>query len=63
VIGGSLTPVPGIAAQLEVLPTTHDKCVRCWHFRADVGSHSEHPELCGRCVDNVDGNGETRRWF
>jgi hypothetical protein len=33
--------------------------VRCWHFRADVGSHAEHPELCGRCVDNVDGAGET----
>jgi isoleucyl-tRNA synthetase len=63
VIGGSLTAVPGIAAQLEVLPTSHAKCVRCWHFRADVGSHAEHPELCGRCVDNVDGAGERRRWF
>lgn len=63
VIGGSLTAVPGIAAQLEVLPTGHAKCVRCWHFRADVGSHAEHPELCGRCVDNVDGAGELRRWF
>ena len=39
------------------------KCVRCWHYRADVGTHAAHPELCGRCVDNVDGPGETRRWF
>jgi isoleucyl-tRNA synthetase len=39
------------------------KCVRCWHHRADVGAHAEHPELCGRCVENVDGAGETRRWF
>ncbi len=39
----------------------HDKCVRCWHHRADVGSNSEHPELCGRCVENVAGHGETRR--
>jgi isoleucyl-tRNA synthetase len=39
------------------------KCVRCWHRRNDVGSHAEHPELCGRCVSNVEGPGETRRWF
>ncbi len=39
------------------------KCVRCWHRRDDVGSHAEHPELCGRCVANVDGPGEDRRWF
>ena len=35
------------------------KCVRCWHYRADVGSHAAHPELCSRCVDNVDGGGCT----
>ncbi|MCG8324599.1 MAG: isoleucine--tRNA ligase [Thiotrichales bacterium] len=29
------------------------KCVRCWHFRASVGSHAEHPELCDRCVGNI----------
>jgi isoleucyl-tRNA synthetase len=39
------------------------KCVRCWHRRDDVGSHAEHPELCGRCVGNVEGPGEDRRWF
>ncbi|MEI7036916.1 isoleucine--tRNA ligase [Fulvimonas yonginensis] len=39
------------------------KCVRCWHRRPDVGSHPDHPELCGRCVENVVGQGETRRWF
>jgi isoleucyl-tRNA synthetase len=39
------------------------KCVRCWQHRADVGSHAEHPELCGRCVVNIEGPGEVRRWF
>jgi isoleucyl-tRNA synthetase len=39
------------------------KCVRCWHRRDDVGSHADHPELCGRCVGNVEGQGEDRRWF
>jgi isoleucyl-tRNA synthetase len=38
-----------------------EKCVRCWHRREDVGSHPEHPEICGRCVENVIGSGETRR--
>jgi len=37
------------------------KCVRCWHQRVDVGQSEEHPELCGRCVENVSGTGEERR--
>ena len=37
------------------------KCVRCWHQRADVGQSEEHPELCGRCIENVAGTGEKRR--
>ncbi len=45
---------------IKVLPTTQAKCVRCWHLRADVGSHPQHPELCARCVSNVDGPGEER---
>jgi isoleucyl-tRNA synthetase len=42
--------------------STHPKCVRCWHLREDVGTHAEHPELCGRCVSNVAGPGERRQW-
>jgi len=38
------------------------KCVRCWHKREDVGSSDRHPQLCGRCVSNLDGPGETRRF-
>jgi len=40
---------------------TDGKCVRCWHQRADVGQSEEHPELCGRCIENVAGAGEMRR--
>jgi isoleucyl-tRNA synthetase len=36
------------------------KCIRCWHRRPDVGSVPEHPQLCARCVVNVDGAGEIR---
>ena len=45
---------------IHVSPSSHGKCVRCWHHREDVGTHSEHPELCGRCVSNVAGSGEPR---
>ena len=47
--------------KLRVLKSEHGKCVRCWHFREDVGSHAGHEEVCGRCVDNVAGSGEVRR--
>ncbi len=46
---------------LVVAPSKHQKCVRCWHYREDVGSIDEHPEICGRCVENVTGAGEIRR--
>ena len=46
--------------KIKVTASTQQKCVRCWHQRADVGSHSEHPELCGRCVENIAGEGEIR---
>ena len=26
------------------------KCERCWHYETDIGQHSAHPSLCGRCV-------------
>ena len=27
-----------------------EKCERCWHYESDIGQHSAHPTLCGRCV-------------
>ncbi len=64
-ISGDVTVSEVSADEVFVLaqPTTKAKCVRCWHYRADVGSVSAHPELCGRCVVNIDGAGETREWF
>ena len=38
------------------------KCPRCWHRRADIGRHAGHPSLCERCVENVAGAGEVRRF-
>ncbi|MFA9440483.1 isoleucine--tRNA ligase [Uliginosibacterium sp. sgz301328] len=46
--------------RIDVQPSSEEKCGRCWHYRADVGAHAEHPELCGRCVANLYGAGEVR---
>ena len=54
--------VPGDGVWVRVLRTTAIKCVRCWHLRDDVGVSTEHPELCGRCIGNISGHGETRRY-
>ena len=54
------TAVAGL--KVQVVPSEYTKCVRCWHHQPDVGSHADHPELCGRCVTNVDGDGEVRRY-
>jgi isoleucyl-tRNA synthetase len=51
---------PGV--WIEVQPSTQPKCVRCWHLRSDVGSDPRHPELCARCVVNVEGPGEERQF-
>ncbi|HID00884.1 MAG TPA: isoleucine--tRNA ligase, partial [Piscirickettsiaceae bacterium] len=47
---------------IEAKPTDKPKCVRCWHHRDDVGTHGDYPDLCGRCVENVAGAGEVRRF-
>ena len=47
--------------EVEVKPSAHAKCERCWHYRDDVGKDPEHPGLCGRCVTNLFGEGEARR--
>ena len=54
------TEVDGV--KLKVIVSTHQKCVRCWHQCYDVGEHAEHPELCGRCIENVAGSGEHRHY-
>ena len=45
---------------IRATPSDFPKCVRCWHHRENTGRDSRHPELCSRCVENVDGQGEQR---
>ncbi len=55
-----ITLVAAAATSVEVLVSEQQKCERCWHYTADVGSNSEHPTICARCVENVVGSGEIR---
>ena len=59
---GSAVPSSAEGVWIEVRPSTRPKCVRCWHLRSDVGSDARHPELCARCVVNVEGPGEERKF-
>ena len=59
---GSATPSSAEGVWIEVKPSEQPKCVRCWHLRSDVGIDPRHPELCARCVVNVEGPGEERKF-
>ncbi|MES2820558.1 MAG: isoleucine--tRNA ligase [Pseudomonadota bacterium] len=55
-----VTEVAGL--KLKIVKSSHPKCGRCWHHREDVGVDPAHPEICGRCVDNIQGAGEVRHY-
>ncbi len=52
--------VAGQSAAIAVKPAQGKKCIRCWHIRPDVGQNDTHPQLCQRCIINIEGPGETR---
>jgi len=54
------TELKGLSVQVQ--KSAAAKCDRCWHHREDVGQNETHPELCGRCITNVDGEGERRQF-
>jgi isoleucyl-tRNA synthetase len=43
-----------------VRKSEYEKCIRCWHHRPEIGQNKLHKELCGRCIENIAGDGETR---
>lgn len=52
--------IAGLAVKVE--RADGEKCPRCWHFATDIGTHADHPHICGRCVENVAGEGEKRQF-
>jgi len=57
---GEATALEGVF--LTITANQDQKCERCWHRRPEVGTLSEHPGLCNRCVENVAGDGEIREF-
>ncbi len=52
--------IPGL--KMTFSKAKGQKCARCWHYTQDVGRMAEHAALCSRCVTNVMGGGETRKF-
>jgi isoleucyl-tRNA synthetase len=52
------TSMPNVFITIKA--AEHSRCERCWHQVDSVGKNAAHPELCNRCVDNVEGDGEQR---
>ena len=59
---GAVAAASRAGVWIRATPCEAPKCVRCWHQRDDVGRDAAHPELCLRCVSNVEGPGETRQF-
>ncbi|WP_028293412.1 isoleucine--tRNA ligase [Oceanobacter kriegii] len=55
---GNATELDGL--RVAVVASEEEKCERCWHHSETVGTNAQHPTLCQRCVDNVEGEGEVR---
>ena len=43
---------------VKAVRSANHKCPRCWHYSDSKDEHS----LCSRCVENVNGNGEMRKF-
>jgi isoleucyl-tRNA synthetase len=54
----TLEAARGLSAKVHA--SNDSKCERCWHYTDTVGQDPGHPGICGRCVSNLLGSGETR---
>jgi len=57
---GEATELDGLRVQVSA--AEGEKCARCWHVLPDVNTHAAHPGLCSRCIVNVAGSGEERKY-
>ena len=54
------TDIPGLWLKVEKL--NFAKCERCWHRCEEIGENPAHITLCARCIENIDGTGEVRKY-
>ncbi len=54
------TLIPGL--WIVVSAASHPKCERCWHRQPEVNTNPEYPGICERCIENIAGEGEVRKY-
>ena len=48
--------------EIKINTSKHEKCVRCWHRHESVGTNAKHNEICNRCIENIETEGEKRNF-
>ena len=46
--------------KINITSSENKKCTRCWHRDSTVGNIKNHPEICARCIENIEKDGEQR---
>ena len=54
--------INGEKLKVEIENSKNKKCERCWHRCISVGTDKNYKTLCVRCISNVYGSGEIRRY-
>ncbi len=52
--------IDGLA--ISVVASQYHKCDRCWQYVESVGSIVGHEDICARCLENIEGDGELRKF-
>ena len=52
----------GKSLAINITKSEHKKCTRCWHRCSTVSKSKNHPELCMRCEENIETDGEVRKF-
>jgi len=64
-ISSTVTLAQGEALAVQARAANASKCERCWHYVEEAtvapGVDAAHPTICGRCVSNLFGSGESRQ--
>jgi isoleucyl-tRNA synthetase len=50
----------GKELKINITSSKNQKCSRCWHRDITVGNIENHPEICERCIENIEKDGEQR---
>ncbi len=54
--------IKGKKLEIEITSSKHEKCIRCWHKDVSVGTSKKHNEICNRCIENIEEDGEKRQF-